>query len=142
MYELRSACQDDYDFLYRLLVQTMKLYVEQTWGWDEAYQQERFRQKFDPAAYQIILIDGHDVGALAVERRATEMFLAEIQLLPEYQRRGLGTAVVQDIVAAALRDGLPMKLQVLKVNPARRLYERLGFTVTAETATHVVMRCD
>jgi hypothetical protein len=34
---------------------------------------------------------------------------------------------------------LPVKLRVLKVNPARRLYERLGFIHKGETPTHYLM---
>ena len=34
---------------------------------------------------------------------------------------------------AAFDQGLPVKLGVLKVNPARRLYERLGFRMVEET---------
>ena len=35
---------------------------------------------------------------------------------------------------------MPVELQVLKVNPARRLYGRLGFQVTGETETHYLMQ--
>jgi ribosomal protein S18 acetylase RimI-like enzyme len=35
---------------------------------------------------------------------------------------------------------LPAALQVLKTNPAKQLYERLGFQVTGETASHYLMR--
>ena len=139
MYELRPATQNDYDFMYGLLVATMKEYVDQTWGWEEPYQQERFQTTFAPADYQIILVNGHDIGAISVDRRDAELFLSEIQIAPEHQRRGFGTAVIQDLIHEAERQRLPVGLQVLKVNPARRLYERLGFRVTDETDTHYQM---
>lgn len=41
---------------------------------------------------------------------------------------------------AASARGLPTRLQVLKVNPARSLYERLGFELVEETQTHYVMQ--
>ena len=63
-----------------------------------------------------------------------------IEILPEYQNRGVGSAVIRDVLAQAQAEGLPVGLQVLKVNPARRLYERLGFNVVGETATHYLMR--
>ncbi len=31
------------------------------------------------------------------------------------------------------------RLQVLKVNPSRRLYERLGFSETGATDTHIIL---
>jgi len=51
----------------------------------------------------------------------------------------LGAALVRGVTAVADVRGLPVRLQVLKINPARRLYERLGFVVTGETETHDLM---
>ena len=31
--------QNDYDFMYKLLVATMKEYVKQTWGWEDEVRQ-------------------------------------------------------------------------------------------------------
>ena len=138
-YALRPATEADRDFLYRLHVATIKEYVEPVWGWDDAFQEARFRQRFDPDECQVIAVDREDVGVLQVERRETEVFLGNIRIAPGRQRRGLGTAVIQGVLAQAERDGLPVALQVLKVNPAKRLYKRLGFVVVQETPTHYVM---
>ena len=139
MYRLRPATADDYDFLRWLHRATMREYVERTWGWDEDVQAAMFRERFDPAGQQIVVVNGRDVGVLRVERREDQLFLSELLIAPEYQRRGLGGAILADLRAEAARAGLPLTLQVLKVNPARRLYERHGLCVTAETATHYLM---
>ena len=141
MYNLRPATPDDYDFLYDLLVATMKEYVDALWGWEDAYQQQRFRNKFIPQQYQIITVDQRDVGAMAVERDDAQWFLAEIQILPAHQNDGIGTLVIEDLVRQARQQDLPTALQVLKINPARRLYERLGFYQSGETETHIQMLC-
>ena len=57
-------------------------------------------------------------------------------MLPAYQGRGIGTALIMALVTEANQQRVPLTLQVLKVNPARRLYERLGFVVRDETAMH------
>ena len=140
MYSLRQATNNDHDFVFRLNVATMKDYVRQTWGrWNQAEQTARFSANFDPSSNRIIVADGEDVGVLRLEMRNTEIFLASILIMPAYQGRGLGTAVVKDVLIQGKRMGLPVKLQVLKVNPARRLYERLGFAVIGETETHYQM---
>jgi ribosomal protein S18 acetylase RimI-like enzyme len=140
-YQLRPATDDDYDFLYHLHVATIQPYVAATWGWDDTIQTNFFRQKFDPAKRQIILLDGKPAGVLSVEEQESETFLALIEILPEYQGRGLGTAVIHDLIHTAQQHGRPVTLHVLKTNhPARRLYERLGFTITAETPTHYHMK--
>ncbi|MGB3712970.1 MAG: GNAT family N-acetyltransferase [Candidatus Promineifilaceae bacterium] len=69
-----------------------------------------------------------------------ELFLAGIYLSPEWQNQGLGAVIIGDVLASAKARGQRVSLQVLKVNPARRLYERLGFSIFAETDTHFKMR--
>jgi GNAT superfamily N-acetyltransferase len=141
-YQLRPATDSDRDFLWELLVATMKEYVDQTWGWDAEDQRRRFREHFPPSRYGILVVEDQDAGALAVERGPAELFLASILILPEHQGQGLGTAVIQDLVREAEPLGLPVTLRVLKVNPAIRLYRRLGFHPVEETPTHFVMRKD
>lgn len=138
--ELRTARAEDFDFLYRLHRAAMKGYVEQTWGWDEAWQREHFRRHFNPSANQIIASRGRDVGVVSVSESNSEVSLNSIEVLPEFQRRGIGTGVIQAVLEDARRKGKPVVLQVLKVNPARGLYERLGFSVAGETSTHYLMR--
>ncbi len=129
-YTLRVAVEEDYDFLYALHVATIRTAVEATWGWDEAYQAERFRQRFIAADNQIIVVAGADVGVLKLEERDGACYIALIEIAPLYQGRGLGTVVIKDVIAAARARGQAVTLHVLKANPdARRLYERLGFEV-------------
>jgi ribosomal protein S18 acetylase RimI-like enzyme len=137
---LRPATRDDYDFLWALLVDTLRPYVEATWGWDEAYQRVRFRDHFDPARQHIVLVDRVAVGVFCVEWREDCIFLSNIGIRPAYQGRGIGTRLIQDLLDEGQARGAPVELQVLKVNPARGLYERLGFVVSDESETHWGMR--
>lgn len=118
----------------------MQAYVAQTWGqWDEAWQSQYFRQHFKPSAHQIIVLHGQDIGAISVVRRDTDIFLGTIELLPAHQGQGIGTQLIKALIDEAHQKGIPLTLQVLKVNPARRLYERLGFSIIGETTTHYQM---
>ena len=138
---LRLATWQDSDFLYRLHRAALREYVEQTWGkWDEEYQQRRFRQNFRPAACKIITWRGCDVGVVCAVERDAEVVLDVIEVFPDYQERGIGTFVIQSLLADVHRTGKPAVLQVLKANRARRLYERLGFVMTGESETHYLMR--
>lgn len=142
MYALRAVSQGDYDFLRALHHAALRDVVEQTWGWDDEVQDRFFADHWNPADKQIIVVDGRDVGMLSLERRPDEWFLAGIMLLPEHQNQGLGTAVIRDVLSDARASGLPVTLQALKVNRARRLYEHLGFSTTGETETHLHMRAE
>ncbi|MCK4572829.1 MAG: GNAT family N-acetyltransferase [candidate division Zixibacteria bacterium] len=138
---LRPATDDDCEFLYSLTRETLHQYVVETWGaWDEAYQRGHFENKFDKERMRVIQCGSVDVGLLCLERSAKEIFIVEIEILPGYQGQGIGTSVLSDIIAEAESAGLPVRLQVLRVNPARRLYERLGFRVFDESQTHFQMR--
>ena len=133
MYQLRPALNADFEFLYQLHRATMKEYIEATWGWEESWQREYFQAKWEPAKRQIIQIDGQNAGVLVIENRDGEYYLGLIEVLPEFQGQGVGTAVIQDFIAAAHQQNLPATLHVLKSNhPARKLYQRLGFTIVVE----------
>ena len=137
----RPAAPDDYDFLYQLHRAAMQRYVVETWGrWDEDWQELFFRENLHLDLQQVITTGGEDVGVLEVQERAEELFIVLIEILPEYQGRGIGSQVLNDVIARAGQDRKPVALRVLKVNiRARDLYQRLGFGVTGETETHYIM---
>jgi ribosomal protein S18 acetylase RimI-like enzyme len=139
---LRPAGEHDFEFRWALHRTTMREYVERTWGWDEAFQAQRFRDAFanDRDHLSIVVAGATPVGCLRVVRDAARWFLAAIVIAPSHQRQGIGAGLVASVCFDAGRLGLPVDLQVLKVNPAIRLYRRLGFVVTGETPTHFAMR--
>jgi ribosomal protein S18 acetylase RimI-like enzyme len=98
-----------------------------------------FRESYDPTRLMVIVRNGNDAGVLGFDRASEPSFLRLIEIDPDAQNQGLGSMVVGDLVAEARVGGQRVRLQVLKVNPARRLYERLGFHFVGETATHVLM---
>ncbi len=137
---LRPAGTGDLELLWRLHRATMREYVDRTWGWDEEDQRRRFVEDFDPEGLQVVELGGRAIGRLSVRRRPEDIFLASIEIAPELQDRGIATVLIRDLCAEADRRRVPLGLTVLRVNPARRLYERLGFLCVEETATHYVMR--
>jgi ribosomal protein S18 acetylase RimI-like enzyme len=139
--EYRPAAPDDFEFLFLLHEAAMRPYVEEAFGpWQADWQRAYFRARFDLAGQYLILFEGQDVGALHVQERAEEIFLVRIEILPAYQGRGIGTAVMQELIERARQAGRPLALRVLKGNlRARYLYQRLGFGVTGESDTHYIM---
>jgi ribosomal protein S18 acetylase RimI-like enzyme len=140
---LRTATAADQDFVKQLLLTTSKGYVEQTWGWTDEIQQlveQDFERWFNPPeSGQIVQVDGRDIGYLKVADHEDGVLLDMVLIDPAYQNRGLGTALIAPVVQAAHARGQAVVLQVLKVNPSKRLYERLGFVVTSELANHYLM---
>ncbi|CAN5600415.1 hypothetical protein BH24ACI2_BH24ACI2_15400 [soil metagenome] len=118
----------------------LKQYVTQTWGWDNDWQQQNFERNFNSDVGEIIVINGTDAGFLWVIEKETETLLASIRMLPEFQNKGIGTKIIQKIIGESQKKNKPVRLQVLKINPAKKLYERLGFEIFDETKTHFLMK--
>ena len=137
---LRTATEDDSEFVFLVKKAALGEYVEQTWGWDEDFQRRFHERDYEPGQTQIIVDDGCDVGWMVVVESDTEYQLQEIYLKPDRQRRGIGSYLVRLLLARAEQADKPVRLMVLKVNSrARQLYERLGFETVGETDTHYVM---
>ena len=66
--------------------------------------------------------------------------LGEFYLMPERQRRGLGTRILRHCLSLADDAALSVRLEYLKWNPAGTLYRREGFVVTGETDIHYLMQ--
>ena len=140
-YSLRTATANDFEFLYELKRGAYRDHVIATYGaWDDHWQRDRLASRFDPAAVQIVVVGGRAVGELVVEWDEDPVFLAAIELLPDMRCRGIGTAILRDVLDRAGGMGKGVRLQVFKVNDrATRLYERLGFGTTGSSETHTMM---
>lgn len=125
---LRPALPEDLNWLNGFYEEIMRPYVELTHAWDPA----RFRELYDPARSWIIGFDGREIGFLSWEVRLNYVYFNNIQIHPDYRGRGLGTRLIQHVIAEAEQLRLPIRLRVLKGNPAKDLYLRLGFREDAE----------
>jgi len=138
--ELRKASAGDAAFIYRVVETTMRGYVEQTWGrFDEQGNRKAALERIEAGLYSVVRSGAEDVGALAVERTPTHIQLDQLFILPSHQNRGIGATLVRQLASEARTAGLPLRLRVLAVNPARRLYEREGFLVTETTPKRIYM---
>ena len=132
---LRPATRQDLDFLDRLYTAAMRPYFEAANTWNALL----FRITFEEAISSVIQYAGQDIGFLKVRREAGTIFLGDIQLLPEFRNQGIGTHLVQSLLRETGSSGAAVWLKVLKGNPARGLYERLGFAITEESERHYRM---
>lgn len=139
---LRTVRNQDEDFLFRLYASTRQEEIS-AWGWDATQQNAFLRMQFRAqrqgyaadyagADHQVILADDEPVGRLMVHRTEKEVRLVDIAVLSEYRNRGLGAALIRDLMAECQASRKPLRLQVAKGNRAARLYERLGFLQTGE----------
>jgi ribosomal protein S18 acetylase RimI-like enzyme len=128
---LRAASQDDEPFLLQLRKLTMTEHLERVAipVDDEAHYQ-RIRSNFEDA--QIICEGNRSIGLIKLSRMTDEWHVHQIQVIPSHQGRGIGKTVLTAVLNEAERIGVPVTLSVLHGNPARRLYDQLGFQFVAE----------
>ena len=98
----------------------------------------RIHSHFDSG--QIIELAGEAIGLLKVVRETRTWTVVQVQILPAWQNQGVGTRLIAETIADARKVGADVVLSVLKVNKARRLYERLGFSVISESDSAYTMR--
>lgn len=90
-------------------------------------QQRDYWGNYDTSRFQVVTCDGIDAGRLYVERRADELRVVDITLLPGFRGRGIGARLFEQLFDEADADGLAVRIHVEHDNPAQRLYLRLGF---------------
>lgn len=146
---LRPARDSDLPFLEALYASTRSAEMDQL-DWNEEQKRDFLAQQFraQNAHYQnhfsgadFLLIErrGEPVGRIYLEQRIDEIRLIDVALLPGQRGRGLGTAMMDRLLAAAGRLALPVRLHVESFNPAYRLYQRLGFQWREDRGVHQFM---
>jgi ribosomal protein S18 acetylase RimI-like enzyme len=86
----------------------------------------------------MVLRNGEVVGYLRARLLPQELYVSQVFVVPSRQGEGIGTLCMQMLIGEARQKGIPVRLQVLKVNPrALAFYVRLGFTQVGETPTHI-----
>ena len=137
---LFPATDYDFDFLYQLKKTAYMEYVEQVWGWDDTFQLKFHRENFAAGNTYIIYEGGKKIGSVDVKEGANNIFLSGLYILPEYQSKGIGTEIINELVRRAEEANKRLELEVLKVNvKAQKLYEKLGFTKTDRDETKYFM---
>jgi len=133
----RSANDADQQFLCTLYASTREDEMRLV-DWPEAQinaflgmqfdaQHRYYREQFPAAAYLVVEQEGEAIGRIYVDRRADELRLIDIALIPEARNQGLGKALLMDLLDEGQAMGLPVRIHVERFNPAMHLYLRLGF---------------
>jgi GNAT superfamily N-acetyltransferase len=107
-------------------------------GLDLTRQHQGFAHDWQVTEVRILMIAGEDVGWMQAAPVEDTVFLKQLYLAARFHRRGIGSRVIQALIEEA--GTKPVTLAVVKINPARRLYERLGFHITHEDQYKFYMR--
>jgi len=140
-FDTRPATLDDRAQLYELYASVLKVHISKIWSWDESWQQNDFYDHFVPEQIRVAVVDGQVIAYIHVEPRDGAPHVRMMCVRPEYQRKGIGTALLKSVIQNSSARQQDITLLVFRINTkARRFYERLGFEVCGETATHYEMK--
>jgi GNAT superfamily N-acetyltransferase len=128
---LRPALAQDFEYCKRVYFHEMERIIQEL-HLDRAAQLASFARYWTPAEVRIITLDALDVGWLQSSVEDDGLFLAQLFVEGPFQGRGIGTEVMNRLIADAARANQAVVLAVVKINPALRLYERLAFHITDE----------
>lgn len=103
-------------------------------------QDTHYREHYPTAEFLVILDGDEPVGRLYVDRWKREIRIMDIALLPQARGRGIGSALLSELIEESERSGKALSIHVELENPARSLYDRLGFEEVEERGVYVLMR--
>lgn len=146
---LRPASDTDIDFLHRLYASTREDELRQVpWSPEQkaAFVRQQFeaqhafwRENYTDTSWDLIVRGGEPIGRLYVARWPDDIRIVDIALVPEHRGGGLGTRLIRALFAEGDATRRKVSIHVEIFNPARRLYERLGFAQAGDRGVYLLM---
>ena len=147
---LRRETEGDLEFLKDLYAASRERELAVLVDWGDDQKREFLEQQFNAqrshylkhyadARFDIIERSGSPIGRLYVAELTQEIRLMDIALMPAARNCGTGGKICSEIMARATRLGKIVSLHVEDDNPAKRLYERLGFVAVGDVTFYKLM---
>ncbi|MCG9057076.1 GNAT family N-acetyltransferase [Laribacter hongkongensis] len=148
---LRPQTGDDQAFIRELFVSRRWAEVSAVPGWDDAQrrsflysqaelQRKHYEQHYPAAGFLIVEHAGNPIGRLCMHCSATNLHIVDLALLPVWCGQGIGSRLLQVVLAQADSHRQSCTLSVERGSRARWLYERLGFKACGDAGIRTRMR--
>jgi ribosomal protein S18 acetylase RimI-like enzyme len=105
-------------------------------------QQKHYGTYYADGEFALIECEGELAGRLYLFRSKTDVRVIDITLLPKARGRGIGAELLRALQHEAEAQGRTVSINVERQNPARRLYQRLGFVEDEAESNGVYLRMD
>jgi ribosomal protein S18 acetylase RimI-like enzyme len=146
---LRPATSQDEPFLQNLFASTRADELA-LMNWDENQkeffiamqfraQSSQYVTSYPDAVNSIVLWNDAPIGRLILNRGEREFTLVDVALLPAHRGAGIGTHLIEDLLLEAAAAGKPVRLNVWHSNPAKKLYQRMGFSTANDEGVYCEM---
>lgn len=147
----RLEREDDIPFIRRLYCEMRweELAVIQDWTDEQKlgflvqqYEAQRlhYARAYHDAEFLVLEQAGQPIGRLYLYRgNPKDIRIVDIGLLIALRNQGLGRAIIENVFDEARADGRSVSIHVEIFNPARHLYDRLGFVEIGEHGPYRLM---
>lgn len=143
---LKSIQDKDYSFLSKVYKSSREKELAQVDTWTEeqkdffldqqfAFQHQYYLNNYNGAAFYMIVHRNISIGRLYIHPNFDNksIRIIDITILPEWQNKGFGSGLINDIKSEARKLKRSLTIHVESFNPAIQLYNRLGFKKISET---------
>ncbi|CDN64834.1 GNAT family N-acetyltransferase [Burkholderia cenocepacia] len=121
-------------------IAAMRDSLERIGRFDPQRARERFLASFDPARCRFVEVDHSRAGFYTLRPRADHWLLDHLYIVPAHQGKGIGAAVLREILAEADEHRMPVHVGALRGSDSNRFYERHGFVRTGEAEWDIYYR--
>lgn len=91
------------------------------------FQHHAYTTSYPGAQLDIVEMDGEPIGRWYIHRGSVDIRVMDIAITPAWRNQGIGKALLRGVMDEGAAIGKPVSIHVEKMNPAMRLYHRLGF---------------
>ncbi len=131
-FHFSPARSEDFSKLLELRLLTMRESLERIGRFDPQRAFERFQNSFRSQHTRLIIADHQFAGCVALGPDEDDWLLEHFYIAPQFQRCGLGSQVLSQLITEAEQARKIIKLSVLQKSDAARFYEKHGFHKTGE----------
>lgn len=146
----RSILESDMPILFQIYASTRRHEMDMVVDWSHDQktkflqqqflaQHQYYQQQFADANFDLICVGEKGIGRLYIDRREKEIRIIDIALLPEYRNHGIGTRILKNLLTEAIELNKLVRIHVEKMNPALKLYKRLGFKIIEDKGVYLLM---
>lgn len=129
---IRRGRSSDEQWLFQLFKSTMQDFIDAAWGWQELFQKEGFVTSLPAKNFFILESNDEPIACLHTTDKADHLLLDMILVEPSWQQQGYGTQLMSLAMQEAEQKEKPIRLSVLKSNPAVKFHQKIGFNITDE----------
>ena len=127
----RNATLEDKDFYFLIRKTTIKPNIEKYASWDEEKEYANITSKINIENDNIILHSGKEIGLFCFTEYDENFYLDTLNIIVEYQNRGLGTWIISCLKEQAKIKNKKIKLDTYQNNSkAIKFYLKNGFEIS------------